>query len=148
LLSSRAFSSPLYSGIAQSTPLTPRTASSFVSWIGFTSSMNCTFGSITHTSGSPTSVIALYVRSISPTKIAACCVINSDANVSPMMIPKYFARSPTSILKATTFIPALPVSPPQRRAFQRDTSFQPVLATRQNNPRLPHLSVTRASSPC
>ena len=65
------------------------------------SSMNCTFGSITHTSGNARSLIAPYVRDIRPTKIPSCWVISSDANVIPMMMPRYLARSPTSIFIAT-----------------------------------------------
>src|SRR3954471_564061 len=41
---------------------------------------------------------------MSPTKMAACCVISSDAKVRPTMIPIYFARSPTSIFHATKFM--------------------------------------------
>ena len=68
------------------------------------SSMNWTFGSMTHTSGKARSEIAPYVRDIRPTKIPSCCVISSEANVSPMTMPRYFARSPTSIFSATKFI--------------------------------------------
>ena len=97
----RALMSPLYSGIAQSTPSMPRTRSNCVSCIGLMSSTNCTFESITQMSGCCVSAMNPYVRVISPTKIDACCVMSSDANVIPMMMPRYFARSPISIFSAT-----------------------------------------------
>jgi len=46
-----------------------------------------------------------------PTKIAACCVMRNDAKVSPMRIPRYFARSPTSIFSEMRFIALLPPPP-------------------------------------
>ena len=49
-------------------------------------------------------MIELTVRLISPTKIAICWVISSEANVRPMMMPRYLARSPTSIFSATRFM--------------------------------------------
>ena len=45
----------------------------------------------------------LKVRVIIPAKTADCCVIGSEAKVSPMTMPKYFARSPKSILRAMKF---------------------------------------------
>ena len=66
--------------------------------------MNCTFGWTTQMSGKLQSVTKLYTRDMMPVNTAACCVINSDANVSPRTIPKYLARSPTSILSAIKFM--------------------------------------------
>lgn len=97
---SRALIIPLYMGIAQSTPLTPRTRNSLVSCSGLMSSTNCTLGSITQISGRPTSVTKLYERIINPTKMAGCCVMISEAKVSPMTMPRYLPRSPMSIFKA------------------------------------------------
>ena len=71
---------------------------------GLISSVYCTFGSTTQISGSPTSVRKLNVRVMTPRKIADCCVIKSEANVSPMIIPMYSARSPISIFRAMKFI--------------------------------------------
>jgi hypothetical protein len=44
------------------------------------------------------------VRLITPLKIADGQVTRNEANVSPMMMPTYFARSPSSILMAIKFI--------------------------------------------
>src|SRR5687767_3894649 len=72
------------------------------------SSMNWTLGSMTQMSGRARSVTAPYVRDMSPMKIASCWVISSDANVRPIMMPRYLARSPTNILGAMRFIGAGP----------------------------------------
>jgi hypothetical protein len=39
-----------------------------------------------------------------PVKMADCCVIKSEANVNPMIMRTYLARSPISIFRATKFI--------------------------------------------
>src|SRR5262245_48599741 len=39
-----------------------------------------------------------------PKKIEVCCAINSEANATPKMIPKYLFRSPVSIFKAVQFM--------------------------------------------
>ena len=103
-LGSLAFNSPLYMGTAHATPSTPRTLSTSVSFSGLRSSMYCTFGSITQISGSVVSVRNPNVRVISPRNIADCWVMSSDANVNPMTMPRYLARSPISIFKAMKFI--------------------------------------------
>ena len=51
-------------------------------------------------SGEPVSVRKLKVRVMIPTKMADCWVINREAKVSPITMPIYFARSPSSIFKA------------------------------------------------
>ena len=52
-------------------------------------------------SACPVSVMNPYVRVIRPTKMAACWVIRSEAKVKPMMMPRYFERSPINIFNAT-----------------------------------------------
>ena len=74
--------------------------------------MYFTCGSTTQMSGRPTSVRKLKVRVMIPAKIADCCVIRSEANVRPMTMPMYLARSPISIFIAIKFIRhlALPIN--------------------------------------
>src|SRR3974377_1708173 len=66
--------------------------------------MYCTVGSTTQTSGKPISVTKLNVRLITPVKMAEGQVTRNEANVRPMTIPRYLARSPSSIFSAIKFI--------------------------------------------
>lgn len=78
--------------------------------------MNWTFSSMTQMSGSEVSLKNPKVRLISPTKIAACCVIKSDAKVSPIRMPRYLARSPTSIFHAMKFMASFLSARPARKS--------------------------------
>ena len=105
--SSRERVRPLYNRTAHDTPDTPRTRYKSFSESGFTSSENCTLGSITQMLAPWISRICPLVCSISPQKIDACCAMSSDANAIPRMIPRYLPRLPVSILSAIQLIASL-----------------------------------------
>src|ERR1700741_2032182 len=102
--------------------------------------MYCTVGSTTHMSGKPMSVTKLNVRLITPVKIAEGQVTRNEANVRPMTMPMYFARSPSNILMAIKFIVVI-LSPGRRnqayRVLLKITPFCP-------SPRLRKRGVYRA----
>ena len=78
------------------------------------SSINCTLGSITQMSAWAVSLKKPKVRPINPTKIDSCCVMSNEANVKPIRMPRYLARSPINIFNATKFmISILSVRPPR-----------------------------------
>src|SRR5438445_989140 len=118
---------PLNSRTAHATPGTPRTRVRSVSLRGLVCSQYSVCGSITQTSASVTSRIWLAVRLRMLAKIE---VWFSSRNVQKAMAktrPKYFARSPVSMRKATKFMrrpsPPCPLRPAGNTCV--DTSFVP-----------------------
>src|SRR5713101_2632299 len=107
----RVTGAPLKSFTAHSTPLTPRTRVRSVSFSALVCSKYSVFASITHTSASVTSRIWLPVRLRMLAKIDVWFSSRKVQKAMAKINPRYLARSPVNILRATKFTvepPSLP----------------------------------------
>lgn len=74
-----------------------------MSCIGFMSSTNCTFGSMTQRSGRGVSKMNPTVRDMSPTKMDDCCVMIREVRATPNIMAKNLPLFPISILSAMRY---------------------------------------------
>src|SRR5436309_748796 len=114
---------PLKSGTAHFTPLTPRTRYRSLSVSALTSSKYCVLRSITQMSASVMSLFWLRVQSMIPANIEDWCAISNEENAMAKIRPRYLARSPVSIFRATKFIEP-PLSKQRSSIEHRSTKGQ------------------------
>src|SRR5207249_11226666 len=116
---------PLYSRTAHRTPGTPRTRSRSVSLRGLVCSQYSVVGSMTQTSASVTSRIWLAVRRRMFAKMEVWFSRRKVQKAMANTRPKYLARSPVSIRRATKFMRHLCGRTRDHQGIRVDTSYVP-----------------------
>jgi hypothetical protein len=63
-----------------------------------------------------------------PVKMEDCWVMRREAKVSPMMMPRYFPRSPINIFRAIKYMESLPFTPTLARGSRGVSIVQKLFA--------------------